>query len=74
MAKLPADLLADSLRPVVGGQSDRLCRIRGGTQGVRAHMRDACGLAGRPGGGDRSRSARVTSGGMSDEAAASLGD
>jgi hypothetical protein len=31
-AKLPADLLADSLRLVGGGQSTRLGGIRGGTQ------------------------------------------
>ena len=47
MAKLPANLLADSLRPVRGGQSGRVGGIRGGTQGVRAHMRDARGLPGR---------------------------
>ena len=37
-AKLPADLLAASLRPVRGGQSSGLGGIRGGTQGVGAHM------------------------------------
>ena len=73
-AKLPADLLADSLRPVGGGQSSRLGGIRGGTQGVRAHMRDACGLPGRSGGGHRCGSAHLTSGGMSDETAAGLSD
>ena len=45
-AKLPADLLADSLRPVRGGQSSRLGGIRRGTQGVRTHMRDGCRLPG----------------------------
>jgi hypothetical protein len=74
MAKLPADLLADSFRPVGGGQSSRLGGIRGGTQSVRAHMRDACGLPGRSGGGHRCGSAHVTSGGMSDETAAGLSD
>jgi hypothetical protein len=73
-AKLPADLLADSLRPVRGGQSSRLGGIRGGTQSVRAHMRDACGLPGRSGGGHRCGSAHLTSGGMSDETAAGLSD
>ena len=73
-AKLPADLLADSLRPVGGGQSSRLGGIRGGTQGVRAHMRDACGLPGRSGVRHRCGSAHLTSGGMSDESAAGLSD
>jgi hypothetical protein len=73
-AQLPADLLADSLRPVRGGQSSRLGGIRGGTQGVRAHMRDARGLPGRSGGGHRCRSAHLTSGGVSDETAAGLSD
>lgn len=73
-AKLPADLLADSLRPVGGGQSSRLGGIRGGTQGMRAHMGDACGLPGRSGGGHRCGSAHLTSGGMSDETASGLCD
>jgi hypothetical protein len=73
-AKLPADLLADSLRPVGSGQFSRLGGIRGATQSVRAHMRDACGLGGRSGGGHRCRSAHLTSGGMSDETAAGLSD
>ena len=74
MAKLPADLLADSLGPVGGGQSSRLGGIRGGTQSVRAHVRDACSLPGRSGGGHRCGSAHLTSGGMSDEMAAGLSD
>ena len=73
-AKLAADLLAHSLRPVGGGQSSRLGGIRGGTQGVRAHVRDACGLPGRSGGGHRCRTADLTCGGMSDEAAAGMAD
>jgi hypothetical protein len=73
-AKLPEDLLADSLRPDGSGQSSRLGGIRGGTQSVRAHMRDACGLPGRSGGGHRCGSAHLTSGGMSDETAAGLSD
>ena len=72
--KLPADLLADSLRPVGGGQASRLGGVRGGTQGVRAHVRDACGLPGRSGGGHRCGRAHLTSGGMSDETAAGLSD
>jgi hypothetical protein len=74
MAKLPADLLADSLRAAGGGQSGRLGGIRGGTQRVGAHVGDACRLAGRSGGGHRCGSAYLTSGGMSDEAAAGLCD
>jgi hypothetical protein len=73
-AKLPADLLADSLRPIRSGQSRRLGGIPGGTQGVRAHMRDACGLSGGSGGGRRCGTAHLTSGGMSDEPAAGLSD
>jgi hypothetical protein len=73
-AKLPADLLADRPRPVRGGQSSRLGGIPGGTQGVPAHMRDACRLPGRSGGGHRCGTAHLTSGGMSDETAAGLSD
>ncbi len=73
-AKLPADLLADSLRPVGGGQPSRLGSIRGGTQGVRAHMRDARGLPCRSRGGHRCRSAHLASGSMSDETPAGLSD
>jgi hypothetical protein len=73
-AKLPADLLADSVRPVRGGQSSRLGGIPGGTQSVCAHMRDACGLPGGSGGGHRCGSAHLASGGMSDETAAGLSD
>jgi hypothetical protein len=72
--KLPPDLLADSLRPVRGGQSSRLGGIRGGTQGVRAHMRDACCLPGRAGSGHRCGSAHLTRGGMSDKTASGLCD
>jgi hypothetical protein len=72
LAKLPGDLLADSLRPVGGGQSSRLGGIRGGTQGVRAHMRDACCLTSGSGGGCCCWSLHVTSGATTDEAAADL--
>ena len=74
MAKLPADLLTDSLRPVRGGQRSGLGGIRGGTQRVRPHMRDACGLPGGSGGRHRCGSAHLTSRGMSDETAAGLSD
>jgi hypothetical protein len=73
-AKLPADLLADSLRPAGASRASRLGGIRGGTQSVRAHMRDACGLPGRSGSGHRSGSAHLTSRGMGDETAAGLSD
>ena len=73
-AKLPADLLADGPGPAGGGQSSRRGGVRGGTQGVRAHMRDAGGLPGGSGGGHRCGSAHLASGGMSDETAAGLCD
>ena len=73
-AKLPAELLADSVRLVRGGQSSRLGGVRGGTQSVCAHMRDACGLPGRSGGGHRCGGAHLASGGMGDETAAGLSD
>jgi hypothetical protein len=73
-AKLPAHLLADSLPPVGSDQSSRLGGIGGGTQGVRAHMRDARGLPGRSGSGHRSGSAHLTSRGMGDETTAGLPD
>jgi hypothetical protein len=73
MAQLPADLLADSLRPVTGGQSSRLRRICGGTQGMRPHMGDACGLPCSSGGG-RSDVAYLTGGGMSETVADSSCD
>ena len=41
MVKLPPDLLVDGFGSVRGGQSCRVGRIGGGTEGVRAHMRDA---------------------------------
>jgi hypothetical protein len=73
-AELPADLLADGLWPIRGRQSSRLGGVRGGAQGVRAHMRDARGLPGRSGGGHRCGTAHVTSSGVSDETAAGLRD
>ena len=71
-AKLPADLIADSLLRVRAGKSSRLGGIRGGAQGVRAHVRDAGGLPGRSRGSHRCGSAHLTRGGMSDETAAGL--
>lgn len=69
--KLPANLLADSLRPVRGGQSSGPGGIRGGAKGVRAHMSDTCGLPCRSG-GRRRGSAHTASGTSSNEAAADL--
>ena len=74
MAKLPADLLSDRLRLVRGGQSSRLSGVRGSTECVRAHVRDARGLPGRSGGGYRGRSAHLTSGCVSDESPPGLRD
>ena len=56
--KLPADLLADSLRPVRGGQSSRLGGIRGGTQSVRAVASVPADTTGK----DRARKCRAASG------------
>ncbi len=69
-AKLPLDLLANRLRSVGGGQSNRLGRIRGGTQRVRAHMRDACSLPRCFCGCHRCGAAHLTSGGTPNETAA----
>ena len=41
---------------------------------VRAHVRDACGLPGRSGGGHRRGSAHLTSGGVSDDTSPRLSD
>jgi hypothetical protein len=49
--QLPANLLTDSVWPIRGGETGCLGGIRGGAQGVRAHMWDGCGLSGRSGGG-----------------------
>jgi hypothetical protein len=70
-AKLPANLVADSVRPVGGRQAGGLGGICGGTKGVRAHVRDACGLP-CCSGGSRRGSAHVTSGASSNEATADL--
>jgi hypothetical protein len=63
--KLPPDLLTDSRRPVVRGQTSRLGGISGGAQGVRAHMGNARGLPRGPGGGRRCGSLHVSSGATS---------
>lgn len=70
--QLPSNLLSNRLRPIWGGQSDRLSGVRGGTQRVRAHMRDACGLPGRSGGGHRCRITDLTSSDTTNEPATDL--
>lgn len=70
--KLPADLLDDRFRPAGSGQSSRLGGIRGGTQSVRAHVRDGGGLPGRSCGGNRCRRADIAGSGTADETAADL--
>jgi hypothetical protein len=72
MAKLPADFVVDSLSHVRGGQPSRLGGIRGGTKGVRAHMRDGGSLPDSSSGGHRCGSAHLTSRGAVDEATADL--
>jgi hypothetical protein len=71
MTELPADLLVDGLLPVGGCQSSGFGGICGGTQGVRAHVRDACGLPGRSG-RRCGRRTDVTSCAIGEEAAADL--
>jgi hypothetical protein len=71
-AKLPADLLAHSLRSVRGGQPSRLGRIRGGPEGVCAHMRNRCGLSGRPGGSHCRGRPHLASGSRIEKPAADL--
>ena len=53
--KLPADLLTHSICPVRRGETSSLRGICRGTEGMRAHMRDACGLPSRPSGRGRCR-------------------
>jgi DNA invertase Pin-like site-specific DNA recombinase len=72
MTKLPADLLADSVRPIRGGQTSCLGGIRGGTQGVRAHMGNACGLPCGSGGGRCRGNLHVTSSATTGKSAADL--
>ena len=72
MAELPVDLLADSLWAVGGGKPSCLRGVRGGTKGVRAHVRDGGGLPGRSGGSRCCRSAHLTCGATIDETAADL--
>jgi hypothetical protein len=69
---LPVDLLFDRVRPFGGGQTGCLGGIRGGAQGVRAHMGNGGGLASRSGGGRRCGSLHVTSGAGRGKSAADL--
>jgi hypothetical protein len=48
--KLPADLFPYSICPVRRGETSGLRGIRGGTEGMGAHMRDGSGLSGRSSG------------------------
>jgi hypothetical protein len=66
------DLLANSLWAVRGGQSHGLSGVRCGAQGVRAHVRDCCGLACRSGGSGRCGGAHLTCGAAGREPAADL--
>ena len=71
--KLPTGFLADRLRSVRCGPAGGRGGIRGGTQSVRAHMRDTGGrLPGRTGGGHRCGSCHLARGGAADETAADL--
>lgn len=67
-----ADLLADCLRPVRGGQSNGLGRIRSRAQAVRAHMRDGRGLSCGSGGGHCRGGGHFTRGGKTDKTATDL--
>ena len=62
VTQLPLDLLTDGVWPIGGGTTGCLGGIRGGAQGVGAHMWDGCGLSGRSGCGRCCRSAQLTSG------------
>jgi hypothetical protein len=54
------------------GQPSRLGRIRRGTQGVRAHMGDGCGLPRRSCGSHRLGSYHLVRSGIADETASDL--
>jgi hypothetical protein len=72
VAQLPTDLLSHSDVLVGRGQTGCLGGIRGGTQGVRAHMGNRRRLPGGSGGCRRGRSPHVTSGAATDEPPADL--
>lgn len=46
--ELPRDLLGDGSWLIRSSQPGSFCRVGGGTEGVRTHMRDANGLPGGP--------------------------
>lgn len=72
VTKLPADLLTDSVWSIGGGETGCLGGIRGGAQGVRAHVCDGCGLSGRSGGGRCCGSTDLASGAPVSSPAADL--
>jgi len=72
MAKLPANLLGDSLRPIRDGKSSCLGGVGGRSQGVRAHMCNGRGLSCRSGGGHGGRTAHLASSALTGEAAPDL--
>jgi hypothetical protein len=72
MTELRSDLVGDSPGAVGGGKPSRRGGVRGGTQGMRAHVRDGCGLSGCLGGRRRGRSGNIARGGACDEATPDL--
>ena len=66
------DLVADSLWTVRGHQSHGLGGVRRGAEGMRAHVRDCCGLPCRAGGSGRCGGAHLACGGGAGEPAADL--
>ena len=70
-AELPPDLFGDCVRSIMRRQPGRLCCICCGTESVRAHVSNPCGLRCCLGGGRRGTTAS-TSGASCDEAAANL--
>lgn len=67
MGKLPSDLFGHRVRAVGVRKPSCLGCVRGGTEGMCAHMRDGRGLTGRFGGSHRCRSGHLARGGSADE-------
>lgn len=75
MIKLPADLFTYSICPIRRGETSGLRGVRGGAEGMGAHMRSGCGLSGRSSGRRGCRSAYLARRDATCEAAAdSLSD
>src|ERR1700744_1183941 len=72
MLQLPLDLLADSLRAIGDCESLRFGGVCGRTEGMRAHMRNRCGLPRCSSSRDRAQSAHRTSASTPVEATADL--